>query len=247
MKWGGYLLSTIWRLWFLIVFILVFICFIPSLFFFTAIIKNHIVVANLTRYWSKITLWGSFVFPVVEWEEKITKETHYIFCPNHVSTLDIPLILAVLPVPLQYIGKAEIARIPIFGYFYKKNSVIVKRENKKDAYSAFLKAEKRLKQGISMCIFAEGGIPAENVFLKRFKNGPFRLAIEQDIAVIPITMPDNKTSFPRQYFKGGPGTVRIKVHKAIDPNNLKEKTIENLNKSVYYTIFDQLKKYEEPN
>tara|TARA_B100001142_G_C14341053_1_gene657888 strand:+ start:303 stop:1046 length:744 start_codon:yes stop_codon:yes gene_type:complete len=247
MKWGGYLLSTIWRLWFLIVFILVFICFIPSLFFFTAIIKNHIVVANLTRYWSKITLWGSFVFPVVEWEENITKETHYIFCPNHVSTLDIPLILAVLPVPLQYIGKAEIARIPIFGYFYKKNSVIVKRENKKDAYSAFLKAEKRLKQGISMCIFAEGGIPAENVFLKRFKNGPFRLAIEQDIAVIPITMPDNKTSFPRQYFKGRPGTVRIKVHKAIDPNNLKEKTIENLNKSVYYTIFDQLKKYEEPN
>ena len=87
---------------------------------------------------------------------------------------------------LQYIGKAEIARIPIFGYFYKNNAVIVNRENKKDAYAAFLKAGERLRQGLSMCIFPEGGIPPASVFLKKFKNGPFKLAIEQNIAIIPI-------------------------------------------------------------
>ena len=245
MKWIGYLFSSLWRLWFLIVFLLVFIAFIPALLFFTVIVENQIAVANITRYWSKLTLSLSFIFPDIEWETEIDKKGCYIFCPNHVSALDIPLILAIIPTPIQYIGKAEIARIPIFGYFYRKNSVIVNRANRKDAYSAFLKAGEKLKQGLSMCIFPEGGIPTADIFLKKFKNGPFKLALEKNISVIPITMPDNKNIFPNEYFKGRPGFVRIKVHKAIDPNKLDEKNIENFNKSVYNTIFEQLKNYEQ--
>ncbi len=244
MKWIGYLLSSIWRVWFLIVFMVVFIAFMPVLFFFTSIIKQEKTVAHLTRYWSKLTLFFSFIFPKIEWEETLNRKEHYIFCPNHVSTLDIPLLLAVLPVPLQYMGKAEIAKIPLFGFFYKNNTVIVNRANRKDAYTAFLKAGEQLNKGLSMCIFPEGGIPKAGVFLKKFKNGPFRLAIEQDINVVPVTMPDNKSMFPQEYFKGRPGIIKIKVHKAIKPTTLTEKTIENLNTSVYNTIFEQLKNYE---
>ena len=217
----------------------------PLLLFFTAIMQNHIIVAHLTRYWSKATLMLSFLFPRVEWEEKIDKNTNYIFCPNHVSTLDIPLILSVLPVPLQYIGKAEIARLPLFGYFYKNNSVIVNRENKRDSYVAFLKAGERLSKGLSMCIFPEGGIPKSNMTLKKFKNGPFRLAVEQNITIIPITLANNKKLFPQEYFKGRPGSPIVKVHKAIHINNLEEKTIENLKKLVYNTIFVELNNYEK--
>ena len=243
MKWIGYLLSSLWRLWFLLIFLLVFIVFMPALFFFTGIMKNQLIVASLTRYWSKLTIYLSFIFPKVEWEEKLDKKEQYIFCPNHVSTLDIPLILAVLPMPLQYMGKAEIAKIPLFGYFYKNNTVVVARANRRDAYDAFLSAGEQLKKGINMCIFPEGGIPKANVFLKTFKNGSFRLAIEQDTKTVPITMPDNKSMFPQEYFKGSPGIVRIKIHKPIAPNSLEEKNIENLNTSVYNTIFNQLNAY----
>jgi 1-acyl-sn-glycerol-3-phosphate acyltransferase len=222
---------------------LVFIAFIPALFFFTAIYKNNKIVCHLTRYWSKLTLFFSFIYPSIEWEEKLDKKGHYIFCPNHVSTLDIPLILAVLPMPLQYMGKAEIAKIPLFGYFYKNNTVVVDRGNRRDAYDAFLKAGEQLKKGINMCIFPEGGIPKADVFLKKFKNGSFRLAIEQDIKTIPITIADNKRIFPQEYFKGRPGIVRIKIHKPIAPNSLAEKSVENLNTSVYNTIFEQLNTY----
>ena len=58
-------------------------------------------------------------------------------------------------------------------------------------------------------------------------------------------MPDSKSMFPEQYFKGRPGIVRIKIHKAIAPNSLGEKSIENFNLSVYNTIFEQLKNYEQ--
>ena len=145
---------------------------------------------------------------------------------------------------MKALGKAEIAKLPLFGYFYKNNSVIVDRENIQDAYAAFLKAAEKLNKGLSMCIFPEGGIPKASVFLKNFKNGPFKLAIEQNIKIVPITLPDNKKMFPQEYFKGTPGIVRAKVHKAIDPITLNEKTIQNLNTSVYNIIFEQLKKYE---
>ena len=243
-KWIILLFSSIWRLWFLCIFILVFLIFIPALFYFTAIKKNQINVAHITRYWSKLTLWGSFIFPIIEWEEKLQINRLYIFCPNHVSTLDIPLILTVINQPLQYIGKIEITKIPIFGYFYQENSIIVNRENRKNAYTAFLKAAEKLKQGISICIFPEGGIPPEKIFLKKFKNGPFRLALEQNISIVPITMPDNKIVFPQNYLKGRPGFVKIKIHKPINPNKLKEKSVENLNNLVYNTIFEELKKHE---
>ena len=51
---------------------------------------------------------------MVRWEEKLDANEKYIFCANHVSTLDIPLIYAILPMPIQYIGKAEISKIPLF-------------------------------------------------------------------------------------------------------------------------------------
>ena len=140
-------------------------------------------------------------------------------------------------------GKAEIASIPLFGWFYKNNTVIVDRNKIRDTYSAFLKAGEKLDEGLSMCIFPEGGIPKAEVFLKTFKNGPFRLAIEKSVKIVPITIGDNKKKFPQEYFKGSAGMVRIKVHAPtkIDEN----KSSENLNSTVYNTIFEQLKNYED--
>ena len=79
-------------------------------------------------------------------------------------------------------------------------------------------------------------------FLGKFKNGPFRLATEKKVAIVPITMPDNKKIFPQEYFKGRPGIVRIKIHKPIEID--KNNSSENLNTLVYNIIFEQLKNYE---
>ncbi len=245
MKWISYLLSSIWRLWVLVSFIVTFILFIPSLLFFTAIIKSNKTVNYLTRYWSKLFLILSGIFWSVEFEEKLDSKKRYIFCPNHVSSLDIPLIAAIVPLPLLFMGKKELVKIPIFGYFYRKNSVIVDRSKIRESYDAFIKAGEKLNEGHNVCIFPEGGIPPAEVFLKKFKNGPFRLAIEQNINIVPITMPDNKSMFPQTYFKGFPCIARIKIHKAIDPISLEEKTTENLNFLVYNTIFEQLNMYED--
>ncbi len=243
-KWIGYLFSVIWRIWFLIVFFLVFVLFIPPLYFFTAIVKNNKIVNHITRYWSIIFLVLSGIFWKVEFEEKLDPKKRYIFCPNHSSALDIPLITSVIPLPLLFMGKIELTKIPLFGYFYKQNSIIVDRSKIRDSYAAFVKAGEKLDNGLNVCIFPEGGIPPSKIFLKKFKNGPFKLAVEKDIYIVPITLADNKSHFPQEYFKGYPGIVRVKVHKAIKVDTNEEKAIENLNISTYNTIFEQLKIYE---
>ena len=243
MKWIRYLFSSIWRLWFLISFIIAFIVFIPALFFFTAIVKNNLVVNYLTKYWSGMFMIMSGVFWTVEFEETLDPKTRYIFCPNHASTLDIPLVTAAIPLPLLFMGKKELVSIPLFGYFYKKNSIIVDRSKIRDSYAAFIKAGEKLDNGLNVCIFPEGGIPPAKIFLKKFKNGPFKLAVEKDIFIVPVTLADNKKNFPQEYYKGYPGIVRIKVHKPIKVKTEDKNAIESLNTSVYNTIFEQLKIY----
>ncbi len=244
MKYINYLFSTIWRLWFFIVFLFTFFSFLPLLFIFTGLYKKEETVCYIARYWSKIILFTSFIYPKIEWEEKINLNQPYIICANHASSLDIPFILSIINLPIQFIGKVELSKIPLFGYFFKHNSVIVNRKNKKDGYNAFLNANKKLQKNISICIFPEGGIPPKNIFLKNFKNGAFKLASENNIKIIPITMPDNKLMFPQTYYDGYPGRARIKVHKHIDPTRIKKNTPDNMKELVYNIIFDQLKKYE---
>mgnify|MGYP001429636366 CR=1 FL=1 len=241
MKWIGYISSSLWRLWFFLVFLTTFILFIPPLFLYTAIIKNNITICTLNRYWSRMMLLFSGLFYEITYEEKLSPDKIYIFCPNHTSTLDIPLMAAVIPFPLLFMGKAELVKIPIFGYFFKQNSIVVDRKNRRDAYSAFLNAGKKIDKGMNVCIFPEGGIPKGNIFLKKFKNGPFRLAIEKGIEIIPVSIIDNKYKFPQEYYKGSPGKIRVTIHKAIKPN---KNVLENLNNNTYNIIFDELKKYE---
>ena len=244
MKWIKYLFSSIWRFWFLTSFIIVFVLLIPLLFIFTAIIKNTLIVNYIMKYWSSGFLLLSGVIWKVEYEEKLDPNKKYIFCPNHVSSLDIPIISVAIKLPVIFMGKKELTKIPIFGYFYKHNSVIVDRSKIRDGYSAFIKAGESIDNGINICIFPEGGIPNKKVFLKKFKNGAFKLALQKNIEIVPITLGDNKMRFPQEYYKGSPGIVRIKVHKPINIKEENEKTIENLNLLTYNTIFDQLKLYE---
>jgi 1-acyl-sn-glycerol-3-phosphate acyltransferase len=89
----------------------------------------------------------------------------------------------------------------------------------------FNRAERRLKQGLSICIFPEGGVPSdETILLDSFKDGAFRLAIEHQIPIVPMTFADNKERFSYIFFSGSPGLMRVKVHSFVSTIG---KTIEN--------------------
>ena len=146
----------------------------------------------------------------------------------------------------NFVGKKELAKIPLFGFFYKRTCILVDRNSSRSRMEVFNRAQKRLSQGLSICIFPEGGVPAdESIVLDEFKDGAFRLAIEHQIPIIPLTFMDNKKRFSYTFFSGSPGLMRVFIHPLTDTTG---KTIENkkdikeVKEQVFEVIHSQLSK-----
>ena len=109
----------------------------------------------------------------------------------------------------------------------------------------FLRAQRRLKQGMSICIFPEGGVPDETIVLDEFKDGAFRMAINHHIPIVPITFADNKKRFSYTFFSGSPGLMRAKIHKFISTEGLTVEDTRQLNKTSQELILNQLLVYNK--
>jgi len=177
---------------------------------------------RLARGWSIFILFGMGFRPVVKRDVKYEKGNSYMFVANHTSMTDIMLMFYVSKSPFVFVGKIELAKIPLFGLFYKRTCILVDRNNQKSRRAVFDSAQRKLNLGYSVCIFPEGGVPDdESIVLDAFKDGAFRLAIEHDIPIAPMTFHDNKKRFSYTFFSGGPGKMRVKCH-ALIPTRLLE-------------------------
>jgi len=199
----------------------------PLIFFTLLKEKWYPYFFVLARIWAKSALFGTGFYFIIEREQKLDANKSYMLIANHTSMTDIMLMLAVSNQPFVFVGKIELAKIPLFGFFYKRSCILVDRSNSKSRMEVFEQAHKRIKQGLSICIFPEGGVPSdESIILDNFKDGAFRLAIEHQIPIVPITFPDNKKRMSFTFFSGSMGIMRAKVHPLINTTGM---TIENKN------------------
>jgi 1-acyl-sn-glycerol-3-phosphate acyltransferase len=96
--------------------------------------------------------------------------------------------------------------------------------------------------GFSVCIFPEGGVPDDvEILLDSFKDGAFRLAIEHNIPIAPMTFHDNKRRFSYEFFSGSPGKMRVKIHKIIPTINLNLEHKRMLRSETRNLILEELK------
>ena len=242
MKWAKYLFWTFYRLWFY------FISAIPTVILFPVLIIC-LLKENYYPYFFRLAkLWGKFILLGMGFSRKVSIETSldpkssYMFVPNHVSMIDIMLILSVIDHPFVFVGKEELAKIPVFGTLYKRACILVNRNDKNSRKAVYKKVQKRLNSGLSICIFPEAGVPEEHIVLDRFKDGAFKIAIDHKIPVVPISMPDNKRRFSFTFFSGGPGKIRIKIHAPIETKAFSFKDAHILNSEVRAIILDALEK-----
>lgn len=164
----------------------------------------------------------------------------YMLVANHTSMLDIMLMLAVSKNPFVFVGKKELVNIPLFGFFYKRVCIMVDRTDTQSRTGVYRRAQKRLQQGLSICIFPEGGVPEEHILLDNFKDGAFKMAIAHKIPIVPMTFYDNKERFSFTFFSGGPGKCRAKVHSFIATKNFNEQDKSRLRDEVRDLILQDL-------
>jgi 1-acyl-sn-glycerol-3-phosphate acyltransferase len=158
-----------------------------------------------------------------KFEEPIDWARNYIICPNHTSNLDISAISVLAKNNYSFMGKEELLDGFVTGLFFRSVDIPVNRKSKMSSFRAFMKASERLVNGMTMVIFPEGTIP-ENFppKLQEFKNGPFKLAIELKVPIIPVTLLDIWQVLWDNGLECGsrPGICHIFVHKPIETAHL---------------------------
>jgi len=213
---------------------------IPFLFVLTAKQSYYPALWKIIRIWAKILVYGMGFRLDIDYEQVIEKNKSYMFCPNHSSIIDPFVLILLSKNPIVFVGKKELVKIPIFGFFYKKTVIMVDRSSVSSKKRVFLMARERLKNGISMAIFPEGLVPNEEVVLSPFKRGAFSLAIEFKTTVVPQSYIDCKRLFSWDILKGGPGTLRIKQHRFINTDNLSIEHLDGLKEQVFKIIHSEL-------
>jgi len=159
----------------------------------------------------------------------------YVFMSNHVSNIDPPLLLPLIPGRTSVMAKRELFRYPILGRAMRMASLVpVDRGNRDAGIAAVRSAAEVVKQGIHMTIYVEGHRSFDGKLLP-FKKGPFYLAEECQAPVVPITIAGTHYVMPKRRFAIKPGTVTVTFHKAIEPaefgtrDNLMEKVRAAIN------------------
>lgn len=244
MKIVKYFLWTLWRIWFYILMGVPIIILSPILIITISSEKTYPQFFVLARLWAKIILFGMGLPYKIERDEEMQKGKSYMLVANHTSMTDIMLMLAISKNPFVFVGKKELVKIPVFGFFYKRTCILVDRKSSKSRFEVFKRAQKRLDQGLSICIFPEGGVPEdETILLDEFKDGAFRLVIEHQIPIVPMSFYDNKRRFSFNFFSGYPGLMRAKVHHFVSTDGLTmdDKTdLKDLKDKVWQILHDDL-------
>ncbi len=235
----------IWRIWFYVLVLVPIIILFP--FLFISLLKEtwYPYFFKLARIWAKVILYGMGFYPKVEKEQEIIPGKSYMFIANHTSMTDVMLMLAVVKNPFVFVGKKELVKIPLFGFFYKRAAIMVDRDSPKSRMAVYERAQKRIKQGLSICIFPEGKVPDdESIVLDEFKNGAFNLAIDHKLPIVPITFADNKKRLSYTFFSGSPGEMRVKIHHFIETENKVHNDKKTLRDEARTIIYNQLIAFE---
>jgi 1-acyl-sn-glycerol-3-phosphate acyltransferase len=141
----------------------------------------------------------------------------YIFMTNHVSNLDPPIQIPLIPRRTSVMVKKELFKTPILGPAMRMASLVpVDRGNREAGIEAVAAAKAVVERGINMTIYVEGKRSFDGKLLP-FKKGPFYLAMECGVPVVPVTITGTHYAMPKGRFAIKPGAVKVIFHPAIEP------------------------------
>ena len=149
--------------------------------------------------------------------DKLDPARSYIFMSNHISNLDPPITIPLIPRRTSVMVKKELFNYPLLGNVMRIGALVpVDRGNRDAGLAAVREAIKVIEQGINMTIYVEGGRSFDGRLLP-FKKGPFYLAEECKVPVVPITISGTEEVMPKARFAIRPGTVTVQFHDPIEP------------------------------
>ncbi len=240
MKYLFFPLRLIWRIWFYLLIIVSVIVMSPFILVLLSDEKYYDTFWKLMRGWAYFLIYGMGFILRFDREQKLEREKSYVFIANHASLLDPWIMIASSKNPILFVGKKELVKLPLFGFFYKKAVVMVDRKDPASRKKVYARIKKRLDKGLSIAIFPEGLVPTENVVLAPFNNGAFSLSIQYQMPIVPQLYFDAKRFFSWDFFKGRPGIFRAKQLKFIETKGLTIEDKDALKQQSFNLLYNEL-------
>lgn len=156
----------------------------------------------------------------VKWRAPLDPKKTYLFFSNHLSNLDPPLLLPLLPGRTSVFIKRSLLKVPVLGYGMKLvNFIPVDRDGSVEGAKQSVEAAvSTLAAGVNVTSFVEGTRSTDGKLLP-FKKGPFYLAMESGAPVVPVTITGTEKLMPKGSLKVHPGTARVIFHEPIEPKD----------------------------
>jgi len=196
-------------------------------------------------------IWADLWFPLIFiWHKKIYEAPHdrkrsYIFVSNHISYLDAPILVKAYRQPFRPLGKAEMSKVPVFGFIYRNAIVTVHRSNVHDRAKSVRILKSLINKGISVMVFPEGTFNMTTKPLKEFFDGAFRVAIETQTPVKPVLFLDAYRRMPYEsLLLMTPGRSRIVYLEEIPVEGYTLADVGKLKDKVYDIMEKKLVEYD---
>ncbi len=169
-------------------------------------------IEKVIRWWSRMWLLASGTELSVEGQEHIDPSRSYVVVANHLSTLDIMVCFLAVDLPIRYLAKKELFRIPLLAQAMRAVGIIEVDRSARGAIhnSVNQQARELIAHNRSLIIYAEGTRPRDGV-MKPFKKGAFTMAIASQLPILPLSIQGTyEAAVPgKPWFRGGPVTAII--------------------------------------
>lgn len=178
-------------------------------------------VAPIMRFWARLFLLVTGTRVDVEGLERLDPTASYVFSGNHISNIDIPVMIGRLPVSVRFLAKAELFRVPVLGGAMRAIHIV--ETDREAGPMAHREINRQVGQvvaeGLSLVIYPEG-TRSKNAELMPFKKGAFRIAIDNSLPMVPVTIAGSDRVWkPAEKLIFG-GKVRLVIHDPIPTADL---------------------------
>lgn len=173
-------------------------------------------------FWSRLFLALCRIKVTARGKENVPRDSSLVLVANHLSLIDIPVLMAHLPISFRFLAKTSLFKIPFIGWhLHRGGHIRVVREDKRAAVKALTVARKKLERGISVLVFAEGSRSRGR--LQEFKAGAAHLAVKAGIRMVPIGLVGTEKVMPKGSLDLRPGKVTLAIGKPIETAGLASK------------------------
>jgi 1-acyl-sn-glycerol-3-phosphate acyltransferase len=209
-------------------------------------IKGGNIIYKIATFWADLWLLLIGIHHKTINEKLYDNSGHYILVCNHISYMDIPVMLKTFRrFKIRVMGKYELSRIPVFGFIYRNAAVLVKRDDPEHRRKGLKTLLSILNKNISVFIYAEGTFNETNQPLAPFYNGAFRLAVDTQTPILPVVFLDTYRRLNyKSIFSLSPGRSRAVILQPINASGLTSADVPALKARVYRAMEETLIRYK---